>query len=1102
MKRKFISALLFGALITASTSTFVSCKDYDDDITELRGQITSNATDLSSLVDEKLGNTEKEIAKLKEQASSLDEAYKKADEALKDAIANATNDAQGYAEIQAQEAQVAAIDAARKLVDDAVNNQQSALDKANSAIDEQGKTIESLLKADKELQDGIDAAASRADDAYTLAEQASKNATAASDAAKDAADKAEKVASDLKDINETLSNQLNVIDGTLKEVKGKAEDAVARITAQEEALASLKESNEKAIAQLGNEDDALRLLIDENQKKITGLQEELETLKTAADKALASAKDYTDQKVSEALGGISSVGTAIEDLKAAYTAADELIKEDVEKLNESVTAIQDELKVVNVKLANINSLLNFNVNNLITGLIYQDGVEHNVYAKVGTAGAVFAKNDAKKKTAIFPYEEYSGYAKLTVGRYNIQEYAGEIYATINPADIDASTAIINLENSLGNLNTIYHLGVAEPAKGHLIETRAAKSENGLWKLPVSSITSSTDDPTKRVESKALYALTTKYEQDTLDADGNIVKIEKKVYSQYAVNKVPQAANAATTADLDVLGYGKNQDNNPTDGVDIQFSALNGELQLSTNGKRVYKKFIECIGVVNSEGKPVENGAKTFNDANSQLYTILAANDLGKEDVITVNCPESYKNYTVTLRYYIWNYNGSVNSIDKKVVFNQTLWGQDNTSLSMFPLSAAKQSIYSDDFSKFAFVNGEKSSNGTTWSQEAYYVEATVSNDDKAISGAVINLQSADKKTTYENIVVGNGKRQLATSTLDKIKQLKLTYDPSKLELDHEYTITLTFFDRNGLKVNIVNIKFTMEMVNDGPSIWYIEAAFNNDNGILKTIAWATPKSYDKNNKTGLYNMGGSIYNVSDGYVDEEKGYEGNPYSFKLTNGEDYEPGKALAGYKPVMIPQATDFVMEVPNAAINSPVNEDPNKKSLTEHEYSMTMGIKFHNLPNLISYNGKGGFNKNFKIQFLSPIRYAVLGTKGYIPGKTYEGMTVDTIEVNYRESVDIKNSYFHALDPKEAAEKPVNFFEDRDNRIASTSIEFAENKSNNALFKEIKDNGDGTYTLITDDKVSMTQPEVPVEFKLIVTDVWGAKTERTFTVTVKANR
>ena len=37
MRRKFISALLFGALVTASTSTFVSCKDYDDDINGLQG---------------------------------------------------------------------------------------------------------------------------------------------------------------------------------------------------------------------------------------------------------------------------------------------------------------------------------------------------------------------------------------------------------------------------------------------------------------------------------------------------------------------------------------------------------------------------------------------------------------------------------------------------------------------------------------------------------------------------------------------------------------------------------------------------------------------------------------------------------------------------------------------------------------------------------------------------------------------------------------------------------------------------------------------------------------------------------------------------------
>ena len=31
MNKKFLSAILFGALMVSSTGTFVSCKDYDDD---------------------------------------------------------------------------------------------------------------------------------------------------------------------------------------------------------------------------------------------------------------------------------------------------------------------------------------------------------------------------------------------------------------------------------------------------------------------------------------------------------------------------------------------------------------------------------------------------------------------------------------------------------------------------------------------------------------------------------------------------------------------------------------------------------------------------------------------------------------------------------------------------------------------------------------------------------------------------------------------------------------------------------------------------------------------------------------------------------------
>ena len=51
MNKKFLSAILFGALMVSSTGTFVSCKDYDDDIKDLQTQVTANAEAIKKLQD-------------------------------------------------------------------------------------------------------------------------------------------------------------------------------------------------------------------------------------------------------------------------------------------------------------------------------------------------------------------------------------------------------------------------------------------------------------------------------------------------------------------------------------------------------------------------------------------------------------------------------------------------------------------------------------------------------------------------------------------------------------------------------------------------------------------------------------------------------------------------------------------------------------------------------------------------------------------------------------------------------------------------------------------------------------------------------------------
>ena len=69
MNKKFLSAILFGALLATTTSTFVSCKDYDDDIENLQAQLDKKASleELSA----KVTTLESSISAAKTQAEFL-----------------------------------------------------------------------------------------------------------------------------------------------------------------------------------------------------------------------------------------------------------------------------------------------------------------------------------------------------------------------------------------------------------------------------------------------------------------------------------------------------------------------------------------------------------------------------------------------------------------------------------------------------------------------------------------------------------------------------------------------------------------------------------------------------------------------------------------------------------------------------------------------------------------------------------------------------------------------------------------------------------------------------------------------------------------------
>ena len=83
MRKKYLSALLFGALLFASTGTFTSCKDYDDDIKNLQEQLDKKASleELQKQIDAMQSDVNAAMTAAEEAKTKAQEALDKANSA-------------------------------------------------------------------------------------------------------------------------------------------------------------------------------------------------------------------------------------------------------------------------------------------------------------------------------------------------------------------------------------------------------------------------------------------------------------------------------------------------------------------------------------------------------------------------------------------------------------------------------------------------------------------------------------------------------------------------------------------------------------------------------------------------------------------------------------------------------------------------------------------------------------------------------------------------------------------------------------------------------------------------------------------------------------
>jgi len=135
MNKKFLSAILFGALMVTSTGTFVSCKDYDDDIDNLQEQINKLATkeDMTS-----------QIASLQSALTAAQTEAGAAKTTAQEALTKANGIAATAGEAEKAAAQ-AAVDAAK-----------AAVDAANAKVEAIKAAQDEVAKVKAELETAID----------------------------------------------------------------------------------------------------------------------------------------------------------------------------------------------------------------------------------------------------------------------------------------------------------------------------------------------------------------------------------------------------------------------------------------------------------------------------------------------------------------------------------------------------------------------------------------------------------------------------------------------------------------------------------------------------------------------------------------------------------------------------------------------------------------------------------------------------------------------------------------------------------------------------------------------------------------------------------
>ena len=550
MKRKYLSALLMGTLTVASMSTFTSCKDYDDDISNLQGQIDKLATadQLSQKVAELQALISSNTSSIGTLQSALDEAKKAAEKAQTTADSKATLDQVNG--ILADYAKVSYVDDAKKSLNDAIEALKTG------DIAQLKKDVEAAAKA---------AAAAKADAEAAIEEvknDLTKNFEAKLESEKTLREAAIAVLETNKADKTALDAAIEKLEKADRDAKveilGKLEKCITSADAQtkiNEAIDALKKGD---IKDINTKLDAVKTTAENALAKADKAESEQGKAYVKALEAADAATDAArDAALAQAKADANETAVNnINDLLGTGFSATNTVKAAIELINTQLTNDKTGLAALAGRLSSIESLLNQDTPDATSLKTRVDNIENKLKDIIGQYSTMvtdvqlfeFAAPDASlsaynhelnfiqaaEQKNTFPKDAKVAGKQLTFedGKYYIGE--DSLIVRVSPVDAELTASNVSLINSQGKeLNGIVDVTSVSRFNGLLSTSRANSGNSGLWvvKFKATEMGAKFDEAAKvsvngsTVPEKILYAVAVK---NTYNTTGEEKELEEAI----------------------------------------------------------------------------------------------------------------------------------------------------------------------------------------------------------------------------------------------------------------------------------------------------------------------------------------------------------------------------------------------------------------------------------------------------------------------------------------------------------------------------------------------------------------------------------------------